>query len=141
MCACSSRPTCPSCEFAIDRTKASEMGLTERDVANSVLLSLSGSGQVQPGLLAQPAASASNTSSTSACRSTGWIRWRRSTPIPINASQPGEGDVQLLANLATVTRTQRPAGHFALQRHAGHRRLRRRERARPGRRAAATSSR
>ena len=47
-CACSSRPTCPSCSLAVDRTKASEMGLSERDVANSVLLSLSGSGQVQP---------------------------------------------------------------------------------------------
>src|SRR3982075_3266682 len=35
-------------EFAIDRTKASELGLSERDVASSVLLSLSGSGQVQP---------------------------------------------------------------------------------------------
>jgi Cu/Ag efflux pump CusA len=33
-------------EFAIDRTKASQLGLLERDVANSVLLSLSGSGQV-----------------------------------------------------------------------------------------------
>src|SRR5438034_3973457 len=35
-------------EFAIDRTKASELELSERDVARSVLLSLSGSGQVQP---------------------------------------------------------------------------------------------
>jgi multidrug efflux pump subunit AcrB len=33
-------------EFNIDRTKAMELGLTERDVAGSVLLALSGSSQV-----------------------------------------------------------------------------------------------
>ena len=38
----------PKLEPAIDRTKASEMGLTESDVANSVLLNLSGSSQVTP---------------------------------------------------------------------------------------------
>jgi multidrug efflux pump subunit AcrB len=35
-------------QFAVDRTKASGIGLTEQQVASSVLLSLSGSGQVQP---------------------------------------------------------------------------------------------
>src|SRR5205823_2392711 len=35
-------------EFNVDRTKAAELGLTERDVAGSVLLSLSGSSQVTP---------------------------------------------------------------------------------------------
>jgi multidrug efflux pump subunit AcrB len=38
----------PRIDFAIDRTKASEIGLTENDVANSVLLNLSGSSQVTP---------------------------------------------------------------------------------------------
>ncbi|MHC1744166.1 MAG: efflux RND transporter permease subunit [Syntrophobacteraceae bacterium] len=38
----------PEIHFDIDRTRASQMGVTERDVANSMLLSLSGSGQVQP---------------------------------------------------------------------------------------------
>src|SRR4029077_13947631 len=35
-------------EFNIDRTEAMELGLTERDVAGSVLLALSGSSQVTP---------------------------------------------------------------------------------------------
>src|SRR5437667_1374744 len=35
-------------QFSVDRTKASGIGLTEQQVASSVLLSLSGSGQVQP---------------------------------------------------------------------------------------------
>jgi multidrug efflux pump subunit AcrB len=40
--------------FSIDRTKATMLGMTEREVANSVLLSLSGSGQVQPGYWLNP---------------------------------------------------------------------------------------
>src|SRR2546429_5011145 len=35
-------------EFNVDRTKAMELGLSERDVAGSVLLALSGSSQVTP---------------------------------------------------------------------------------------------
>jgi multidrug efflux pump subunit AcrB len=94
----------PRLDFTIDRTKASEMGLVERDVANSVLLSLSGSGQVQPVYWINPSSGIQylvnvrvpehRMDSLAALNS-----------IPINASQPGEGDVQLLANLATVQRT------------------------------------
>ena len=94
----------PRLDFTIDRTKASEMGLVERDVANSVLLSLSGSGQVQPVYWINPSSGIQylvnirvpehRMDSLAALNS-----------IPINASQPGEGDVQLLANLATVRRT------------------------------------
>ena len=97
----------PKLSFAIDRTKASQMGISERDVANSVLLSLSGSSQVQPvywlntrvGIqyLVNVRVPESRMNSLSALNS-----------IPINASRPGEGDVQLLANLATVTRSTTP---------------------------------
>lgn len=44
----------PEIHFAVDRTKASQIGLTERDVANSMLLSLSGSSQVQPNYWLNP---------------------------------------------------------------------------------------
>jgi multidrug efflux pump subunit AcrB len=94
----------PKLEVAIDRTKASGMGLAERDVANSVLLSLSGSGQVSPVYWIDPRVGIQylvnvrvpehRMNSLAALNS-----------IPINASQPGRGDEQLLANLATVTRT------------------------------------
>jgi multidrug efflux pump subunit AcrB len=97
----------PKLDFAIDRTKASEMGLAEKDVANSVLLSLSGSGQVQPVYWMNPANGIQylvnirvpehQMDSLSALNS-----------IPINASSPGQGDVQLLANLATFHRTMGP---------------------------------
>ncbi len=38
----------PAVEVDVDRTKANESGLTQRDVANSMLVSLSSSGQVAP---------------------------------------------------------------------------------------------
>ncbi|HZR20030.1 MAG TPA: efflux RND transporter permease subunit [Verrucomicrobiae bacterium] len=97
----------PKLDFTIDRTKASEMGLSEKDVANSVLLSLSGSGQVQPVFWMNPANGIQylvnirvpehRMDSLSALNS-----------IPVNASTPGQGDVQLLANLATFHRTVGP---------------------------------
>ena len=93
--------------IAIDRTRASQVGLTERDIANSVLLSLSGSQQVSPvywldervGIqyLVNVRVPEHHMDSLSALNS-----------IPINASQPGEGNEQLLANVATVTRTAGP---------------------------------
>jgi multidrug efflux pump subunit AcrB len=95
-------------EFAIDRTKASEVGLSEKDVANSVLLSLSGSGQVQP---------------------TYWLDTRNGVQyllnirapeyrmtslsdlnsMPVSAGIPGTGNEQLLANVASYTRTNSQA--------------------------------
>ena len=97
----------PKLQFTIDRIKASEMGLAERDVANSVLLSLSGSGQVQPVYWMNPENGIQylvnirvpehRMDSLSALNS-----------IPINASVPGRGDVQLLANLAEFHRTAGP---------------------------------
>jgi multidrug efflux pump subunit AcrB len=38
----------PELRINVDRTKAGQLGLTQRDVANSLLISLSGSGQVAP---------------------------------------------------------------------------------------------
>jgi multidrug efflux pump subunit AcrB len=97
----------PKLNLAVDRTRASEMGLAERDVANSVLLSLTGSQQVSPVYWIDPRVGIQylvnirvpehRMDSLSALNE-----------VPINASHPGEGDVQLLANLATVSRTAGP---------------------------------
>jgi multidrug efflux pump subunit AcrB len=91
-------------QFAVDRTKASEMGLSERDVANSVLLSLSGSGQVQPAYWLNPAVGIQYLVSVRVPER-GMDSLSALNAIPINASQPGEGNAQLLANLATFVRT------------------------------------
>jgi multidrug efflux pump subunit AcrB len=94
----------PKLSVAVNRTKASGMGLAERDVANSMMLSLSGSSQVSPVYWMDPRLGIQylvnirvpehSMDSLGALNS-----------IPINASQPGRGDEQLLANLATITRT------------------------------------
>jgi multidrug efflux pump subunit AcrB len=45
----------PKLRLEVDRTKAAQVGLTERQVATSVLLTLSGSGQTQPAYWLNPA--------------------------------------------------------------------------------------
>ena len=97
----------PKLRFAIDRTKAAEMGLSERDVANSVLLTLSGSGQVQPGYWLNPRFGIQYLINVRAPeRALDSIA--ALNEIPISTGQPGEGDGQILANLATLTRTNGP---------------------------------
>jgi CzcA family heavy metal efflux pump len=44
----------PELQVKVDRTRAQELGFTERDVANSVLISLSSSSQVTPNFWADP---------------------------------------------------------------------------------------
>jgi len=94
----------PRFEFAIDRTKASELGLTESGIAGSVLLNLSGSTQVQPTFwldsrigvqyLLNVRVPEYQMTSLSDLNS-----------MPVTAGTPGTGNEQLLANLATFSRT------------------------------------
>lgn len=94
----------PELQYAVDRTKASQIGLTERDVANAMMLSLSGSAQVQPNFWLNTKMGIQYRvnvrvpeyamASVSALNS-----------IPITASRLGENNAQLLANVASVQRT------------------------------------
>ena len=94
----------PRLRFDVDRPKASEMGLTEGDVANSVLLSLSGSSQIQPSYWIDPLIGVQYLINVRVPeRSISSIAALNT--IPINASKPGEGNAILLGNLAQVTRT------------------------------------
>lgn len=91
----------PEIHFAIDRTKASQISLTERDVANSMLLSLSGSSQVQPNYWLNPK---------------NGVQYLVNIRVPeypmdsldaINAipvSATGKNNAQVLANLASFKR-------------------------------------
>jgi len=89
----------------VDRDKATELGLAEKDVANSVLLSLSGSGQVQPAYWMNPKIGIQYTVNIRAPEhridSLGALE-----SIPITAGTAGQGDGQLLTNLATIERGQ-----------------------------------
>jgi len=98
----------PKIRFDVDRIKAAEMGLTEQNVAGSVLLSLSGSGQVQPAYWIDPRIGIQYLINVRA------PEYRMDSlealqAIPITASRPGEGNAQLLANLATLSRQTGPA--------------------------------
>ncbi len=94
----------PKFRVAVDRDKAVQMGLAERDAANAVLLSLSGSGQVEPAFWLNPSVGIQYlinirvpehaVDSLQALRT-----------LPVSAGLPGQRDGQVLANLATITRT------------------------------------
>jgi multidrug efflux pump subunit AcrB len=89
-------------EFNVDRTKAIQLGLTERSVAGSVLLALSGSSQVTPTYWLDPSNGVQylvnvrvpepGTTTLSALQS-----------IPLTASMSGRGNGQVLNNVADVT--------------------------------------
>jgi multidrug efflux pump subunit AcrB len=95
----------PRLKIEVDREKAALMDLTEKDVSNSVLLSLSGSGQVQPifwlnsklgvQYLVNFRAPESAIDSFNSLRE-----------VPVTRNTPGSGDGQLLSNLAQIQRTQ-----------------------------------
>ncbi len=106
----------PKLQFAIDRTKASAIGLSERDVANSVLLTLSGSGQVQPAYWVNPKNGIQYLVNV---RAPEYVMDSLSAlnSIPINASNPGEGNAQVFANLASLSRTnsQPVFSHYDVQ--------------------------
>ncbi len=91
-------------QFAIDRTKASELGLSEQDIASSVLLNLSGSAQVQPAFWVDSYAGVQYLLNTR-------VPEYRMTSLsdlnsmPVTAGLPGAGNEQLLANLASYART------------------------------------
>ena len=88
-------------EFNVDRTKAMQLGLSERDVAGSVLLALSGSSQVTPTYwldyttgvqyLVNVRTPEYQTTTLSALNS-----------IPLSASTPGRGNAEVLSNVATT---------------------------------------
>jgi multidrug efflux pump subunit AcrB len=97
----------PRLSVNVDRDKAAELGLTERDVANSVLLSLSGSGQVQPTYWLNPKLGIQYTINIRAPEhridSIGALE-----SVPVSLSRNGQGDGQLLTNVASIQRGQEP---------------------------------
>jgi multidrug efflux pump subunit AcrB len=92
-------------QFAVDRTKAAGMGLTESNVAGSVLLSLSGSGQTAPSYWVDQITGVSYLVNVRA------PEYRLASldalqSLPVSApTTPGAANGQLLTNLASFTRT------------------------------------
>jgi multidrug efflux pump subunit AcrB len=107
----------PKFNIAVDRTKASEGGFSERDVANSMLISLSGSFQVAPMyylnrrngvqysiVVQDPQYAVSGKSDIS--------------NIPISSSTAGQSQWGLLTDVATIQRTVEPESinHYNIRR-------------------------
>jgi multidrug efflux pump subunit AcrB len=93
----------PELHFMVDRTKASQIGLSERDVASSVLISLSGSSQVQPNFWLNPKNGVQYPVSIRV------PEYQMNSldalnAMPISANRSGKNDAQILANLASFER-------------------------------------
>jgi multidrug efflux pump subunit AcrB len=104
----------PQLQVDVDRTHAEQLGITERDVTNSLMVTLAGSGQVAPAF---------------------WLNKQNGVSYPIVAQTPeyrnqtlsdlenipiaGESahDQQILGGLATITRANTAAvvSHYAVQ--------------------------
>lgn len=95
----------PTLHLAVDQTRAAQFGLTQLDVANNVLVSLSGSAQVSPNYWVDPASGVSYLVETR----TPLRRITALDDIQTLAIAPrGGGALQLLSNLARVERRFTP---------------------------------
>lgn len=107
-------PAAPSMFVKVDRTRASEIGLTQRDVASSLLTSLSGSGQAAPNYWLNP----QNGVNYLVAVQTPTYRFEHlgdlaNTPITAGPGKPP----QLLENVASVQRSTTPVSisHYNVQ--------------------------
>ena len=94
----------PQFSISVDRVKAAELGLTEQNVANSVLLGLSGSSQVQPAYWLNPNVGVQYLINVSAPQYA-IDSVQQLEAMPVNAGRFGD---QILANVASVKRVEIP---------------------------------
>ena len=92
----------PSLQVNVDRTRAAQAGYTQRDVANNLLISLSGSGQTSPTFWLNPTTGVSYTIATMTPQyRMDSLQDLRNIPITGGGSDTRP---QLLEGLATITR-------------------------------------
>ena len=105
----------PEVRVNVDRAKADQLGLTQRDVANSMLISLSSSGQVAPNQWLNPVNGVNYNVAvqTPTYRIDSFDALQRTPITPAN----GNGQTQLLSNLATLRRGSSTAvvNHYNVQ--------------------------
>ena len=103
----------PELRINVDRTQAQQIGLTQRDVANNLLTSLSSSGQTSPNYWLDPVKGVSYLVAVQVPQyKINSLEALQSTPITNNSTSP-----QLLSNLATVQRGRAMAvvNHYNVQ--------------------------
>ena len=104
----------PTLKLNVDRDRASQIGLTQRDVASNVLVSLSGSGQASPNYwLSQQNGVQYLVATQTPQFEINSLDSIQNTPIGSSAG----GVPQILGGVATVQRTISPAvvGHYNIQ--------------------------
>jgi multidrug efflux pump subunit AcrB len=98
-------PRVPSLRVNVDRTMASQFGLTQRDVASDLLVSLSSSGQVAPSYWVDPKRGVQYLVAVQTPQyGIDSIDALKQTPIATNGGTP-----QLLSNVAQIVRSEAPA--------------------------------
>ena len=96
----------PSLKVNVDRSRAVELGLTQRDVANSVLVSLSSSAVVSPNYWSDPRSGINYLVAVQTPQSrVDSVNALMNTAVTPNASGPS----RLLSSLATLERREAPA--------------------------------
>lgn len=91
----------PELRVNVDRTRASQLGLTQRDVASNLLISLSSSGQTAPNFWLNPENGVSyQVAVQTPQREIDSVDTLESTPVAASAARTP----QLLSNLATIER-------------------------------------
>jgi multidrug efflux pump subunit AcrB len=104
----------PEFKIDVDRTRAGQLGLTQKDVANSLLISLSSSSQVAPNFWLNPANGVNYSLAVQTPpRLVDGLEALRRTPV----TAFGGNNPQLLENLAQIRRGGAPANisHYNVQ--------------------------
>ncbi|HEY4217544.1 MAG TPA: efflux RND transporter permease subunit [Gemmatimonadaceae bacterium] len=104
----------PELRFDVDRIKAEQMGLTQRDVASDLLVSLSSSGQTAPNFWVDPRNGVQYSVNVMTPQyKMGSIDQLEDTPI----TAPGQAQPQLFGNLTTASRGTSAAvvNHYNVQ--------------------------
>ena len=96
----------PEIRFDVDRVRAQQMGLSQRDVSGDLLVSLSSSGQVSPNFWVNPVNGVQyNVNVMTPQYKMNTIDALKNTPISV----PSQGPMQLFGNLSTESRDVAPA--------------------------------
>jgi CzcA family heavy metal efflux pump len=104
----------PEIRFAVDRDKAQQIGLTQRDVSSDLLISLSSSGQTAPNFWLNPANGVQYSVSVMTPQyKMGTLEELQATPVGV----VGSPTPQTFGNLATTSRGVTPAvvNHYNVQ--------------------------
>jgi multidrug efflux pump subunit AcrB len=104
----------PELLFSVDRTKAQQIGLSQRDVSSDLLISLSSSGQTAPNFWLNPANGVQYAVSVMTPQyKMGSMEALANTPVAV----AGQQQPQLFGNLATASRGVTPAvvNHYNVQ--------------------------